>query len=35
MTRFIYFYGLFNGANSNEDYMASINNSEVDGFKRT
>jgi hypothetical protein len=34
MTQFMYFYGLFNGANSNADYMASISDSKVDGFKR-
>jgi hypothetical protein len=34
MIQFIYFYGLFKGANSNEDYMAPINDSEVDGFER-
>jgi hypothetical protein len=33
MTQFIYFYGLFNGADSNEDYRASINGSQVDEFK--
>lgn len=30
----IYFYDLFNGANSNADHMTSINDLQVDVFKR-